>query len=113
MLHRVHVGSRREYRSRCPFSVHAGRRSERVSIEAFRMRKSKSKWICHRAVVLFVVLALAALARAQTVITSQYDNARTGANLNETKLTPRNVNVQHFGKVFTLHVDGDVYAQPL
>ncbi len=59
------------------------------------------------------VLALAALAGAQRVITSQYDNARTGANLNETKLTPRNVNVQHFGKLFTLHVDGDVYAQPL
>jgi hypothetical protein len=87
--------------------------SKRVSIEAFRMRQSRWKWICHRAVVLLVVLALSALARAQRVITSQYDNARTGANLNETKLTPRNVNVQHFGKVFTLHVDGDVYAQPL
>jgi hypothetical protein len=60
-----------------------------------------------------VVLALAAPAGAQRVITSQYDNARTGANLNETNLTPRNVNVQHFGKIFTLHVDGDVYAQPL
>jgi hypothetical protein len=47
------------------------------------------------------------------VITSQYDNARTGANLNETTLAPRNVNVQHFGKLFTLRVDGDVYAQPL
>jgi hypothetical protein len=69
--------------------------------------------MCHRAVVLMVVLALAALARAQRVITSQYDDARTGANLNETKLTPRNVNVKRFGKVFTLHVDGDVYAQPL
>jgi hypothetical protein len=77
------------------------------------MCQSRSKWICHRAVVLLAVLALAALAGAQRVITSQYDNARTGANLNETKLTPRNVNVQHFGKLFTLHVDGDVYAQPL
>jgi len=77
------------------------------------MRQSRRKWICYRAVVLMVVLALATLARAQRVITSQYDNARTGANLNETKLTPRNVNVQHFGKIFTLHVDGDVYAQPL
>src|SRR6201996_2338144 len=52
-------------------------------------------------------------AGAQRVITSQYDNARTGANLNETHLTPGNVNVQHFGQLFTLHVDGDVYAQPI
>jgi hypothetical protein len=77
------------------------------------MRQSRRKWICYRAIPLLVVFALAALARAQRVITSQYDNARTGANFNETNLTPRNVNVQRFGKVFTLHVDGDVYAQPL
>jgi len=37
----------------------------------------------------------------------------TGAILNETKLTPPSVNVQHFGKIFTLHADGDVYAQLL
>ena len=77
------------------------------------MRQSRRKWICYRAVVLLVVVALAVLAGAQRVITSQYDNARTGANLNESQLTPRNVNAQHFGKIFTLHVDGDVYAQPL
>ena len=77
------------------------------------MRQSRLKRICYRAIILLVVPALPAPATAQRVITSQYDNARTGANLNETKLTPRNVNVQHFGKLFTLHVDGDVYAQPL
>jgi hypothetical protein len=80
-------------------------------MEAFKMHQSRRKWVYYPAVVLLAVLPLAA--RAQRVITSQYDNARTGANLNETNLTPRNVNVQHFGKIFTLHVDGDVYAQPL
>ncbi len=60
-----------------------------------------------------VVLALSLGAEAQRVITSQYDNARTGANLKETRLTPGNVNAQNFGRLFTLHVDGNVYAQPL
>lgn len=47
------------------------------------------------------------------LLTAQYDNMRTGANLNEKILTPANVNAQHFGKLFSYPVDGDVYAQPL
>jgi hypothetical protein len=54
----------------------------------------------------------APVATAQ-MTTSQYDNARTGAYLNEATLTPQNVNPQQFGKIFTMKVDGDVYAQPL
>ena len=47
------------------------------------------------------------------VYTRSYDNARTGANLQETNLTPANVNSTNFGKLFTFHTDGEIYAQPL
>lgn len=63
--------------------------------------------------VLMLVLTMGLPASAQSVTTSQYDNARSGTNRHETILTPRNVDVRHFGKKFTLKVDGDVYAQPL
>jgi hypothetical protein len=45
--------------------------------------------------------------------TAQYDNARTGAKLLETTLTPQNVNAGQFGRVAWFSVDGDVCAQPL
>lgn len=55
------------------------------------------------------------LARTQTVrvVTSQYNNRRTGCNENETVLNPKNVRASTFGKLATLPVDGAVFAQPL
>ena len=43
----------------------------------------------------------------------QYNLGCTGANTTETILTPANVTVASFGKIFTKPVDGNVYAQPL
>lgn len=61
-----------------------------------------------------VLAGLAALpAQAQNVYTQHNDSARTGANLSETILTPANVNSASFGKLYTVNVDGQVFAQPL
>ncbi len=66
------------------------------------------------ACVLLLVLAGVTVARAQVAVTTwHYDNARSGANPNETILTPLNVNSKEFGKLFAQPVDGQMIGQAL
>ncbi len=48
-----------------------------------------------------------------SVLQRGYNPGVTGANLNETILTPGNVSSSTFGRIFSLPVDGAIYAQPL
>ena len=63
--------------------------------------------------LLLLPFALAVSASLAQVTTSQYNNFRTAATLNEKILTPQNVNAQQFGRLGAFKVDGPVYAQPL
>ena len=47
------------------------------------------------------------------VLTYHNDDTRDGAYLQETTLTPSNVNSSQFGKLVSYPVDGQIYAQPL
>jgi len=64
------------------------------------------------AVTLFCIFSIALQAQVN-VTTYHNDNARTAQNTQETILTPANVNSGQFGKLFSVSVDGWVYAQPL
>lgn len=61
---------------------------------------------------MFFVL-LAQLSAQVTVEMSQYNDERTGANLQEWILHPSNVNSASFGKLFSRSVDASIYALPL
>jgi hypothetical protein len=64
------------------------------------------------AVTLFWIFSTALQAQVN-VTTYHNDIARTAQNTQETILTPANVNSSQFGKLFSVTLDGWVYAQPL
>jgi hypothetical protein len=64
-------------------------------------------------VALALIICAASLQAQQSLLTSHADNARDNANVNETLLTPANVNENSFGHLFSTPVDYVVMAQPL
>ena len=59
-------------------------------------------------------LAMSACSFAQVdVLTQHNNNARTGTNIAETELSPRNVDKAQFGMLFKRVVDDQLYTQPL
>jgi Legume lectin domain/Chitobiase/beta-hexosaminidase C-terminal domain len=61
-----------------------------------------------------IALLTSLTAQAQVNVTTWHnDSLRSGLNPQETILTTANVNVTDFGKLFSVAVDGQVYAQPL
>jgi hypothetical protein len=70
-------------------------------------------WHIIRFVLTVLLCAAASPAGAVDVLTQHYNNARTGANLDETVLDGKTVRAGSFGKLWTLFADGQVVAQPL
>lgn len=81
------------------------------------MRATRGSIGCWRRIAFYILIGSFATNRLNAevlrITTSQYNNKRSGANISETILTPENVNGRQFGKIRSIPVDGDVYAQPL
>jgi len=80
----------------------------------FKHIRASLSTVLRTAILLAVFAALAGVASAQvSFLTSRGDNARDGANTNETLLTPANVNPNSFGHLFSTPIDYQALAQPL
>lgn len=81
----------------------------------FSLRSAVHVDVVRPALCCVIALAVSASAAQSQVniLTNRYDPQRTGANLAETTLTSLNVTASRFGKLYSLPVDGAVFAQPL
>ena len=69
--------------------------------------------ISRRITACFALAAFQAGWAQVSVTTYHNDSARMGQNLNESILTPGNLNPNEFGLLFVQPLDGYIYAQPL
>ena len=88
--------------------------ASREQARTLRGRSQVTRFAAHACLCLFLLVSSSVAAMAQVnFYTKSYDTSRTGANLQETILTPANVNPTTFGKLFTVPTDGQIYTQPL
>jgi len=85
------------------------------STQPYRYFAFSSSWRIFRLIfVPFLFLCFANDLFAQASVLTQHNNLqRTGWNNNETQLTQAAVSGGNFGKIFSLQVDDQIYAQPL
>src|SRR5258708_5729193 len=116
--------------------IQSQRRSSKFEVQKFKRKQGKGKGLIlgrewpmkeaaapaiyrMRVVVGFLFFVVSFLspelvpAQVANVLTAHNDNGRTGANTNETILSPSTVGSNSFGRLFTQPVDGPIYAQPL
>ncbi len=90
----------------------ASSRSPGDSMFGSTPRATPVRDLCLTLVVVCIAFLSSSFAQ-QPLLTSRADISRSGANTNETLLTPNNVNKNSFGRLFSFPVDYVVMGQPL